>query len=377
MRCRSQTLLLLVLGLAFLAPTPARAQPIVCPPDTRLQGEPPPVGREQWCEFLDVDAAVFLRHGPSIEWHPNRVKRSVGSYSRGRLDGVWKTWHEDGTPYLEATYRAGALHGRFRQREASGEVLEGMYVEGKAIGLWTTRDPNGQVLAKGGYQGGERHGEWSMAIDTEGRTLTGRYVRGKREGDFTIATADGTPVARGGFDGEDRTGEWSEFDERGKLLARGPYVEDVRSGEWTVFGADGKPSARGPYQDGARAGEWTLFLDDGGRAIGVMEGDRRVGDWRHLDSAGRLVASGPYLNDRPDGDWTFYGADGAAVARGPMRDGERHGAWTEARGDGSEIAGTYERGVRGADWQAIAGAPRLPKARASSPAARSKARSPE
>jgi antitoxin component YwqK of YwqJK toxin-antitoxin module len=48
-------------------------------------------------------------YGKRTQWHPNGVIAEEGNYVNGRRDGIWKGFHEDGTPYYEEMYRDNEL----------------------------------------------------------------------------------------------------------------------------------------------------------------------------------------------------------------------------------------------------------------------------
>lgn len=47
--------------------------------------------------------------GKRTKWHPNGLVAEEGSFVNGRRDGMWKGFHEDGSPYYEEMYRDNEL----------------------------------------------------------------------------------------------------------------------------------------------------------------------------------------------------------------------------------------------------------------------------
>ena len=46
-----------------------------------------------------------VRHGPFLEWWPNKVKKSAGNYKEGQRDGVWSFFTQTGELESQVTYQ--------------------------------------------------------------------------------------------------------------------------------------------------------------------------------------------------------------------------------------------------------------------------------
>lgn len=46
-----------------------------------------------------------VRHGPFLEWWPNKVKKTAGNYKEGQRDGAWSFFTQTGELESQVTYQ--------------------------------------------------------------------------------------------------------------------------------------------------------------------------------------------------------------------------------------------------------------------------------
>lgn len=73
-----------------------------CPDGSSLMGNPPPTGDMLWC--ADEHG---VRNGRFIRWHGNGRKAEQGEFYRGKKNGLWIEYFEDGTERDRMTWRRG------------------------------------------------------------------------------------------------------------------------------------------------------------------------------------------------------------------------------------------------------------------------------
>ena len=78
-------------------------------------------------------------HGPSEEFDVNSNTRTVaGGYERGKLQGTWKAFYEDGLPKVVESYENDLRQGRFQEFFDNGQLkIEGAYRSDNKEGKWT------------------------------------------------------------------------------------------------------------------------------------------------------------------------------------------------------------------------------------------------
>ncbi len=95
--------------------------------------------------------------------YPNGVRKCVGDYRDGLMEGVWTFWAINGTKQSEGTYCGGELDGEWKTWYPNGELKGvGSYVEGRRAGAWVFYYDSGDKHSEGPFRLGEMHGDWSF-----------------------------------------------------------------------------------------------------------------------------------------------------------------------------------------------------------------------
>ena len=130
----------------------------------------PPVALVDGREILIDEArgafAAGQRMGPWIEYFEGR-KVGEGSFVDGLRHGPWTYWRE-GEKVAEGSYQHGSFEGPWTFWAPDHAQLLGLFGElvkesgdmrkGKRQGLWTTWNEDGNVVTQIAYRGGERSG---------------------------------------------------------------------------------------------------------------------------------------------------------------------------------------------------------------------------
>ena len=121
--------------------------------------------------------------GLVLKTHPNKKKAENYSLKKGKINGVWQSWDEEGNLVGQAEYRNGKIHGKFLQLRKTGAhefevnyvngvengafrrwfddgklwVIEN-YLGGKLDGVSTTYFPDGKIQVSTEYRAGKKHG---------------------------------------------------------------------------------------------------------------------------------------------------------------------------------------------------------------------------
>jgi hypothetical protein len=173
------------------------------------------------------------------------------------------------------------------------------------------------------------------------KKTTGAWRHNRMEGAW-VRTDHGHVVGRGTLHHGD--GAWTSFYRDGTKMASGPMVHNDPHGKWTLFHPSGNVAAEGRFAHGLRDGGWRFYYDTPARtpiATGEFAGGTLVGEWRHFDASGALLAVTDHVNSPAgDHDWGF----GYNVMRVvPDANGVVHEAQLMAGPDGHRID-VYRRG---------------------------------
>lgn len=80
------------------------------------------------------------KDGRYTEYYPGKsmLRKIVTSYKDGKLDGSYKSYHENKKVHIDAEYKDGKLHGDYEEKDEDGKtVKEATYLEGEYHGVVT------------------------------------------------------------------------------------------------------------------------------------------------------------------------------------------------------------------------------------------------
>ena len=96
----------------------------------------------------EVNGKVYLMYGDT--------KVYLGKMKKGKQDGTWTEWYENGLKRSKTVYFEGLVNGKREWWSEYGKMdSSGTYKDGKLNGKWTTWHENGQKEYEGTYKDGE------------------------------------------------------------------------------------------------------------------------------------------------------------------------------------------------------------------------------
>lgn len=182
-----------------------------------------------------------------------RVEREVAHYSDNSFaaDGNYREFHPNGKPFIVGQFRKGRQQGEWVYYFENGQVnRKATYSDGKPNGSWEIFRADGTLSAKRGFKDGLRDGEW-IAYDATGKQpLTEEhYLSGEEDGVWKVWFPNGKLKQQAGFKQGKRQGTSAEWDDEGKKLVEAEYTDNKLNGTATRYFADGKTIVQ-TYKDG-------------------------------------------------------------------------------------------------------------------------------
>lgn len=160
----------------------------------------------------------FVADGFHREFYPNGQKFVEGQFVKGRQDGDWVYYHDNGKVQRTVHYTAG-----------------------KPDGSWDVFNADGAVIAKRGFKAGKRDGTWTTYDESGKQPLHEEvYSDGKANGTWKVWYPTGQIKTEIGIKNGDRDGPYAEWDEKGNKRAELTFVAGTVDGTATFWGADGK-----------------------------------------------------------------------------------------------------------------------------------------
>ena len=273
-------------------------------------------------------------HGTSIELYPSGQTREKGEYVEGSRVGDWVTWHEDGTKASQVTYRAGVRQGPCVTFHPGGaKESEGLYEDDQKVGTWVSWFPNGQTRSEGGFIAGLRYGRWTEFHESGQVSQRGDYWQDKRQGPWDFFTAAGSADSS-------RVGYYHEGDLLPGPVRRTAWFEDgaLRFEGGVARGQLYFTSRRRPQPGSAVvlstawAGELASELET--LAMAKYTGDVHI-NW---PGSGKPRAVGQMRLGLAEGDWRFFHESGKLLASGAFSEGRPEGDWALLSETGQKLA---------------------------------------
>ena len=298
-----------------------------------------------WIVFRDDDHRLKLEEGPwrhgvrhgvfklfdkrgnltEMVQYANGELLEAGEENVMLLD-IRRTYHENGQVQSVGSYSDGKKQGVFRMYDAQGELIGGEVHEagvlvatgmtdpaGDRQGEWTLFFPSGEIKAQGGYGNGKREGNWTFFYASGQTAQTGSYRNGELHGEWTWFYESGKVHRRERYRNGEKDGMFEEFDEAGNTLLEGEYIRGERNGEWVYEVNDHREE--GAYIDGEWHGVWTHTYDNGQKRFeGEFSFGQPQGKHTSYHRNGRTQWSGKYEGGVRDGKWFFYDENGVLEA---------------------------------------------------------------
>lgn len=173
-----------------------------------------------------------------------RYERQVARYSDDSYvaDGFHREFYPNGQKFVEGQFVKGKQDGDWVYYFDNGKVQRTVhFTAGKPDGSWDVFNAEGVVIAKRGFKDGKRDGTWVVYDDTGKLPLREEvYDEGKADGTWKVYYPSGQIKTEIGIKQGVRSGPYSEWDEKGTKRAELTFVDGKLDGTATIWGADGK-----------------------------------------------------------------------------------------------------------------------------------------
>lgn len=152
----------------------------------------------------------------------------------GRLTGLVKMYHDDGTLYAEATFNNGIKEGSFK-----------------------TYHDNGTIKEQGTYKNGEFNGAYDSYFSDKRIEQKCTYMNGLKEGKCTEYYNNGNIRIQRFYKHDQEQGLCEFYYQNGSIAGRFNYLDGELNGPYQEFSEDGKTTHIGNFNNGIRVGNWT------------------------------------------------------------------------------------------------------------------------
>ena len=299
-------------------------------------------------------------------WHENGALKSEGNRLNFKLDSVWKFYSSDSIPTSFITYKEGKKNGiRILFDDSGIKQTEERYIDDIKQGETRKYHKNGALRQTITYVDGKEQG-LSYEYSNIGVILSileyknGYVIRnekinrvdkfGQRQGMQMEFHPNGKIETECNYANDKRNGYLKVYDVDGNLISTTKYVEDIpvldaqetaRLDIKREYYESAREKSVGSYKNGLPEGV-TRYYDETGKVVtaklfkegtllgeGVVDGlGLKQGSWKEFHETGELRAEGNYSNNKKVGPWKYYFKSGQTEQNGAYIDGRPDGKWT-------------------------------------------------
>jgi|GEM_PF-3556282 len=268
--------------------------------------------------------------GDFVEFYANGNKSREGAFGestadvkRGREEGAWKEWWENGQLMRTVSYDNGQMKGPCTEWYANGQKrFETIFVVGAFLnspkdemmdGMTREWHENGQLMSEGAYMKGLRDGLWKEWYPSGALHTEAIYDKAKLSGAVTEYYENAKIRSKGAYEVKGRfkkrTGHWTTFYESGEKESEGEYIDNDKAGRWQEWYANGNQREDGFFEKGAYDGKYKDYFENGQlRSEGEFKSKGKLklhgnhGFWIPLPTVGFTMKRESVMH----GMWKYY-----------------------------------------------------------------------
>jgi antitoxin component YwqK of YwqJK toxin-antitoxin module len=173
-----------------------------------------------------------------------RTEREIARFSDNHFeaDGVYREYYPNGQLFVEGKFERGRQQGEWTYYFDNGQVnRKAMYKDGQPDGPREIFRADGTLFANRGFKDGRRDGEWVTYDKTGKKPLREEhYVDGKADGVWKTWHSNGQLKQEISLKGGKRHGTSIEWDEQGVKRAEVNYADNKLHGTLTRWFPDGR-----------------------------------------------------------------------------------------------------------------------------------------
>ena len=168
------------------------------------------------------------RIGEWIFYYPNAQIEQKGKYDKkGRAQGDWKWYYEDGKLLREELYVDNLRNGLMTEYTQDDKILtKGEYIDDLKEGLWIYETPEYKEIGK--YTNDKPDSLWKRFYMPKGTLrYEGNYLNGDEDGKHTWYFSNGKTMIEGNYLGGMKEGNWKFYYDNGFNYLTIFYANDI------------------------------------------------------------------------------------------------------------------------------------------------------
>lgn len=186
-----------------------------------------------WSKDISFDDLVerdglYYEKFSDVPFTGNVVSRIQGRIIKGKQDGIWLIFDQDGKLSSKSNFRKGIADGQqFLYLHENGDLSATFtYKQGQLYGEYISYFKNGQIKSKANYKEGKREGEYIKYFFNGHIAQKYTFINGIIEGMYY------------------------EYYDNGELRTKGNISNDLREGVWETYNMNGEFNDKITYKSG-------------------------------------------------------------------------------------------------------------------------------
>ncbi len=323
---------------------------------------------------------LILKYSYNNLLSSDRINRTD---TKGRKQGIWKTFYGNEKLHTYANYLNDTLNGYYREYNPYGELIKeeyyikgkkqvltkeeqeksnikikkeyypdgkikksGAYVDGKPIGIHKVYDEKGNVTKSETYSDkgiklgegridkqGKKQGDWKFLYDDGKIRSEGKFVNGKKSGVWKFYYKSGNIEQKGAYKNGKPQGLWIWYYDNGNIRRKGKFDKGKEIGKFFELTEEGDTLSVGKYIYGLKSGLWKTVVNDY-TEIGSYVSGKKEGEWKAYYPDETLQFKGNYLENYPDGKHVYYYPNGKVKEIRYYAAGQKVKKWKKYTRDG-------------------------------------------
>ena len=138
-----------------------------------------------WSKDINSDELIkrdglYYEKFKDVPFTGDVVGKEQGKISKGKREGEYLTYYENGQLKYKSNYKEGVLEGEWLYYHDNGQLrFKENYKDGKLEGEWLYYHDNGQLRFKRNWKDGKKEGEWLYYHETGQLETTEIYKDGE------------------------------------------------------------------------------------------------------------------------------------------------------------------------------------------------------
>jgi len=257
--------------------------------------------------------------GPYKSFSSSGLVKSSGNIDdKGKVEGVWKYYNDDGILTTEANFIEGKIEGKHST----------FYVNGSRRKVYDIKDDKldsdifsyysfNQLYSKVPYdEDGEKHGDAEYYFKKGGVSHKITYDHGKINGDYIEYYSDGQLKVKVSYVNGKEEGKYLYYHENGKLNTEGFYENGMAVGHWKYMHDNGVLKEEGDLKSDFRIGIWQTFTENGKLSEETNYGEtgKKTGIYKEFSLDGNLILELTYKGEEII-SYVTYNSKGEVVSQ--------------------------------------------------------------